>query len=593
MNRASDNIDPESLFSEVHDLVTAQAEGRLTSEQAERLQALVCSNPAARRLYVHYVRETASLHWWASGYTAGDPTRDAVRLDSGEPGGNDGSESGWPAVGALDETMVLPALQDDLSAEADDAIEVPHLPRPVPRISVMRRLLSGRVVWALAAGVLLILGLTAALLLRDGDRAAAPVATLASTIEAHWDAARPAPRPGDALPPGAFGLTGGVARIRFGDGAEVVVQGPARFELLSTSMVRLLEGRLTAHVPPPATRFTVRTPAADVVDIGTRFGVIVEPGGATEAHVIAGRVRLESAAGGRPHAELAAAQASRIESAGAPVTAITFAPDQFLQQPQTVVIDLADVVAGGDGTQGRRGRGINPADGSTGSPSDGEGGLDRMYLRGDGRFRPVAGLPFVAGVFIPAAGAAPTQLDPAGHTFAEFGTGDSLCWNWLWSGPVPREHLDQSEIDPAVLDAIPSTLGGVDYAAAGRSMLYINSNQGVAFDLSAMRARHPRAPISRFRGVCGNLAGGVRWTGTGPTRADFWVFVDGRLRLRRTLRATLGENIKVDPPFKFDVPLDSHDRYLTVVVTDGGPTGRAEDPSIHVDWVALGDPRLE
>jgi len=87
-------------------------------------------------------------------------------------------------------------------------------------------------------------------------------------------------------------LETGMVQISFDSGAHVIVEGPAKFELLSSSSARLVEGKLSAMVPEQAKGFTILTPDFTVVDQGTNFGILVETSGATEVHVFEGQVEL-------------------------------------------------------------------------------------------------------------------------------------------------------------------------------------------------------------------------------------------------------------------------------------------------------------
>ena len=52
---------PNDLFTEVHDLVTAAALGRIDAEQFRRLEFLLDTSAAARRIYVRYIQDTVGL----------------------------------------------------------------------------------------------------------------------------------------------------------------------------------------------------------------------------------------------------------------------------------------------------------------------------------------------------------------------------------------------------------------------------------------------------------------------------------------------------------------------------------------------------
>ena len=69
----------------------------------------------------------------------------------------------------------------------------------------------------------------------------------------------------------------GTVEIEFGQGAVVVLQGPATFATRTTSRGILERGKLAAVVPPWADGFRIDTPAFEVVDRGTQFVVEVSP----------------------------------------------------------------------------------------------------------------------------------------------------------------------------------------------------------------------------------------------------------------------------------------------------------------------------
>ena len=183
---------------------------------------------------------------------------------------------------------------------------------------------------------------------------------------------------------------------------------------------------------------------------------------------------------------------------------------------QTVkVLDLVDVVAGGDGFSGRRNRGIDPTDGRVATS-----GI-RRYLTSVGKYHRVEAIPFVDGVFIPPGGFGPVQLDSAGHTFAEFGNANNLTANHIWAG---------GKIPTTPPNAIPTEMGGIDYASPGHGLLFLHSNKGLTFDLDAIRQANPGCRPMRFRAVAGNTEKISAKGGT--VYAALWVLVDGQVRFQ-------------------------------------------------------------
>ena len=97
---------------------------------------------------------------------------------------------------------------------------------------------------------------------------------------------------GDLIGIGVLELEVGIVRLDFTNGAMVTLQGPARFEIINSNSTRLDNGILTASIPESAVGFEVTTPAIDVVDLGTAFGVSVGADGETGVCVFEGEVEV-------------------------------------------------------------------------------------------------------------------------------------------------------------------------------------------------------------------------------------------------------------------------------------------------------------
>lgn len=97
---------------------------------------------------------------------------------------------------------------------------------------------------------------------------------------------------GDRLSAGAIEIKSGLVRLLFDDGVEVTLQGPAHYELIAPGKTRLHAGLLTATVPPGAEGFLVDTPSAQVVDLGTAFGIEQHTNGTSRVSVFDGEVEV-------------------------------------------------------------------------------------------------------------------------------------------------------------------------------------------------------------------------------------------------------------------------------------------------------------
>lgn len=96
--------------------------------------------------------------------------------------------------------------------------------------------------------------------------------------------------------PGRYELRAGTVHLRFANGADLVVQGPASFDIRNESHTRLEFGRVRAIVPPSARGFTLETNEISYEDIGTEFGLSMDADtGESTMHVFDGQVNLHRA----------------------------------------------------------------------------------------------------------------------------------------------------------------------------------------------------------------------------------------------------------------------------------------------------------
>jgi ferric-dicitrate binding protein FerR (iron transport regulator) len=108
----------------------------------------------------------------------------------------------------------------------------------------------------------------------------------------------------------------GLAEIQFQCGARVILEGPSELELISGKSARLPSGKLAAKVPATATGFEILSPQGRVIDLGTEFGVVSEPG-STDVYVFEGQVEALPTNASKSEAQtvnLTEHQAARIAS---------------------------------------------------------------------------------------------------------------------------------------------------------------------------------------------------------------------------------------------------------------------------------------
>ncbi len=362
-------------------------------------------------------------------------------------------------------------------------------------------------------------------------------------------------------------LRAGLAELELPSGATLVLQGPTVLDLTGVNSARLLLGRLTAYVPPRAVGFILRAEGVQVVDRGTAFGIGQDVGGIAELHVFAGAVEAATRIDGietvrRLHAD----EAVRIDPRGGSWMTVPCDPSRFIHglRPRGLTLDLADLVAGGDGFGTAAADGIDPLSGElfTGPATGILRETQPVYRRSRN--------PCIDGVFIPDGSRGDTVIDSSGRRFRfpnTAGAGyDIIRRGGTYDTPQHGGRPQQP--------GIPPIFGGIDYRAPGHNALGMHASVGMSVDLQDVAYRHPGLRVDRFSAMAANVG---RKGSTG--RADIWVLLDGELM-------AYYQGVTPDTaPIALDLRIAADQRFLTLVSTDGG-NGNG------LDWITLGDPKL-
>lgn len=164
---------------------------------------------------------------------------------------------------------------------------------PTRQTQGQKRWFTSRPTLIMAVAAVLIVLVTAVALFQEpssnnpSEAKASGFAVLANQVGAVWT--NPTLQNGDLIPSGPLSLTSGIAQIEMFSGVMLVLEGGAKFEIVSPMEVRLTAGKLRAQVPEAAHGFRVRTQGGDVVDLGTEFALDVS-GKKSELHVLDGEV---------------------------------------------------------------------------------------------------------------------------------------------------------------------------------------------------------------------------------------------------------------------------------------------------------------
>jgi ferric-dicitrate binding protein FerR (iron transport regulator) len=163
----------------------------------------------------------------------------------------------------------------------------------------------------------------------------ASVAQITATRNCLWQDATHGVGFGSRLHPGQrLELAAGLVEITFDDGAAIVLEGPASFDVRARGQAHLHEGRLSAIVPQRASGFEVATSRVNVIDVGTEFGLMADHQGATEIHVFNGLVKaqlLDERGKQLRTVELNTSEGARIQPATALVARIPVRDEEFVR----------------------------------------------------------------------------------------------------------------------------------------------------------------------------------------------------------------------------------------------------------------------
>lgn len=185
---------------------------------------------------------------------------------------------------ALDES-----LRSGAEAGLDASLEASAAPFPFPQPAA--RFPRSQVL-ALAAALVFFLGIGALILSQRNpsssgkvaqvDETELPVATgfavIGRLFDARWPEAEARRSEGDMLGAEVFRLASGTAEIQFLSGAAMTLEGPAEIELTSAWEATCRDGAVRMRVPPAARGFKLHAPSAEIVDLGTEFGLVVRDG---------------------------------------------------------------------------------------------------------------------------------------------------------------------------------------------------------------------------------------------------------------------------------------------------------------------------
>ena len=279
----SDSDSP--ISNEFTELLAGFIDDQLTQEESKRLAELIQSDPAARKLYLEHCQMHANLRW----------------------------EHG--VLGEID----LPEDEE----EETTIVEFPVWKRWQRPLTIAASVLMlASIAWITIAPKV------RTGLWNSGEAVGSIVRKSGGQLKV--DKLNLNLEQGDTLRPGTYTFSEGLTQFILTNEVEVLVEAPAHFRIESPLLMELIQGRLSANVPPQGHGFTVKTPNAEVVDFGTEFGVEVGSDNQSEVHVFEGEVEVKTEEWSEEPVRLYGDQATRVATnAGQPI-GIPAEPERFL-----------------------------------------------------------------------------------------------------------------------------------------------------------------------------------------------------------------------------------------------------------------------
>lgn len=258
------DADLESLFNRVADGIASESDEQLLGQ-------VLRSGPDARRAYREFMALHSALHW---DYVAGVAPDATMTVQQSSPLAPPRSREGWV-------TAFLAGIMVATAAAAVLAVFWSDRWLPSEKSPALAKV----------------------------EKPDSIAALLVDKVDAEF--AKERGPVGVRFGPGEYELLGGIVHLRFAQGADMILAGPARFRVADAQNVQLLVGKARVIAPSTAKGFTIATRAANYVDLGTEFGLRVDPDGGSDLYVFDGQVNIADPRSGKVLSEVFEGKSSR------------------------------------------------------------------------------------------------------------------------------------------------------------------------------------------------------------------------------------------------------------------------------------------
>lgn len=566
-------VDPNEY--RIAELLIRLIEGEVEDNDIDALKGWLETGSQAKLKYIEFIKDYTAIKMHAEMQLVAEPEKDEL------PGMNINDHL-WKALAEYEKSAPeIEAPKEILQRELIEKASYPEEKRKVSKLSIVFLIMN-------AAALLLLF-----LFLRFAPSGqSVEVATLTDSIDAKW-AGNTAPfEKGARMATGneSLLLRGGYAELLFDTNARVVIEAPAEFQIVADDRVSLNYGKIYSQVPNEAIGFSVYTPNSKIIDLGTEFGVETDFNGETQLHVMRGKTKLISGQqSDKTSIEVGEGEAKIISAVTSEIASISCEVDLFVRKIDSAAgfiwsgqkrINLADIVGGGNGFgTGKLDSGIETNTGRRFESPDPEVVLSKVpgIMTGGGSYNKVSSLALIDGVFVPDSRKGPVTITSAGHTFDGFVDGREVFWGNIFNGAW---HASDTSLKHDL------KLNGRTYGTSDKPAISLHSNQGITFDLRAIRQTIPGGKILRFTslfGVSETVALDPLFTpkaaGLNSGKVNCWVLIDGKERFKRNAVSYLQGAIEIE------IEISDEDQFLTLVVTES-------DDRRAYDWALFAEPSL-
>jgi hypothetical protein len=552
---------------DINELLFRLLENEISDEDLAKLEEWLYSDPSAIAHYYHFIHDYSYMS-----LSAGPELNTETSVEAGD----NFDKRLWALLAEHEKTAPAKAIKNGNGTPAVpvEKIELPQSPRKANKISLM-------VAMAGVAALLFILLYFHFTPYPAGQE----VATMMDSIGAEVSDSFPVTH-GARLSTyrGSIELKKGILSIRYDLGVDVIIEGPASFDMVTPTEIVLHRGKIFTQVSESGRGFAISTQNSKIIDLGTQFGVIADTSGDTEVHVFKGETMLVAGAQKEKKTvlNLTAGKAGKICAGQTAVKNIQVNLSAFVRDIDSKAgfvwrgestIPLTNLLAGGIFNASPSGIEIDPAIGKHVVHENYVSGTERggrmEYQKMDS--------PFVDGTFV-----------PLGEQPQIISSTNLSCQFPKTSGSFHFNLSDQKIVyDGYTSSRYPLSLTST---ASDKPSLFLHPNMGVTFDLNKLRQKMPVIHIQRFRADCG-IASSAREAlkkaypdGNIPEAEkpsmDFVVLLDGKAC------QTLNGIHQDSGIMKINVDIQPTDRFLTLVATDG-------NQCFKYDWFLLSDPVLE